>query len=182
MKILLSAKTVFYWLLLQNRPNTRGHLRRRRMHLDSYTCDLCILQKEETLRHLFFRCSSAKLYLQRIGVIVPSWLKPDRATCHIKRAMRQPFAMEIIIIMCWSIWKERNACILDDQPPTVDRCLITFKKEIRHVYKRMKKACAPDLLSRIQNLGPSFVCFCRSFVIFPFILFLFTVLYLVSNI
>jgi hypothetical protein len=52
---------VFYWLLLQNRLNTRGHLRRRRMYLDSYTCDLCILQKQETLRHLFFRCSFAKL-------------------------------------------------------------------------------------------------------------------------
>jgi hypothetical protein len=121
--------------------------------LDSYTCDLCILQREETLRHLFFRCSFAKLCWQRIGVIVPSWLKPDRATRHIKRAIRQPFAMEIIIIMCWSFWKERNAWIFDDQPPTVDRCLITFKKEIRLVYQRMKKVCAPDLLSWIQNLG-----------------------------
>jgi hypothetical protein len=61
--------------------------------------------------------------------------------------------MEIIIILCWSIWKERNAWIFDDQTPFVDKCLITFKKEIRLVYQRMKKAYAPDLLSWIQNLG-----------------------------
>jgi hypothetical protein len=51
---------VFYWLLLQNRLNTRGLLRRKNMVLDSYTCDLCILQKEEKLRHLFYICPFAK--------------------------------------------------------------------------------------------------------------------------
>jgi hypothetical protein len=28
------------------------------------------------------------------------------ATCHIKRSLGAPFAMDIIIIMCWSIWVE----------------------------------------------------------------------------
>jgi hypothetical protein len=51
---------VCYWLLLQNRPNTKGLLRRKNMVLDSYTCGLRILQKDEKLRHLFFRCPFAK--------------------------------------------------------------------------------------------------------------------------
>jgi hypothetical protein len=113
------------------------------MHLESYTCDLCVLQREETLRHLRFRCSFAKNCWQQIGVIVPTWLKLDRATLHIKRAIMLPFAMKIIILMFWSIWKERNAWIFDSQPPLMDKCLITFKKEIRRVHLRMKKPYCP---------------------------------------
>jgi hypothetical protein len=71
------------------------------MHLEFYTCDLCILQREETLRHLFFRCSFAKNCWQQIGVVVPTWLKLERATRHIKRAIRLLFAMERIILNCW---------------------------------------------------------------------------------
>jgi hypothetical protein len=34
---------VFFLLLLQNRLNTRGMLRRRNIVLESYTCELCLL-------------------------------------------------------------------------------------------------------------------------------------------
>jgi hypothetical protein len=33
---------VFFWLLLKNRLNTRGLLRRKRMQLESYACEMCI--------------------------------------------------------------------------------------------------------------------------------------------
>jgi hypothetical protein len=49
-----------FWLLLQDRLNTRGLLRRKNMYLDSYVCELCIRQREEILWHLFFRCPFAK--------------------------------------------------------------------------------------------------------------------------
>jgi hypothetical protein len=91
---------VFYWLLLHNRLNTRGLLRRKNMNLESYTCDLCILRKEEKLRHLFYRCSFAKQCWLQIGISMPTWLKHDKATRYIKRKLRVPFAMEIIILMC----------------------------------------------------------------------------------
>jgi hypothetical protein len=45
----------FFWLLLQNRLNTGAMLRRRQMQLDSYNCELCLRQNEETLQHLFLR-------------------------------------------------------------------------------------------------------------------------------
>jgi hypothetical protein len=44
---------VFFWLLLKDRLNTRSFLRQRSMPLDSFTCDNCILQMEETTIHLF---------------------------------------------------------------------------------------------------------------------------------
>jgi hypothetical protein len=53
-----------FWLLLQDKLNTRGLLRRKHMHLDSYTCELCLLQKEERLRHLFLACPFAKKLLR----------------------------------------------------------------------------------------------------------------------
>jgi hypothetical protein len=40
---------MFYWLLLKHKLKTRSMLRIRGMNLESYTCDNCIGQKEETL-------------------------------------------------------------------------------------------------------------------------------------
>jgi hypothetical protein len=38
----------------------KGMLRRRNMYLDSYVCEMCIRQREESLYHLFFRCPFIK--------------------------------------------------------------------------------------------------------------------------
>jgi hypothetical protein len=62
---------VFFWLLLHGKLNTRDRLRRRNMKLESYTCDNWILQRDETMYHLFLRCSFAinlRLQLHRTGV------------------------------------------------------------------------------------------------------------------
>jgi hypothetical protein len=130
---------VFYWLLLHNRLNTRGILRRKNMNLESYTCDLYILQKAEKLRHLFYRCSFAKQCMLQIGIIVPTSLKPDRATRYIKRKLRIPFAMEIIILMCWNIWIERNIWVFDSVDPTVQNCKATFKREFTLLWHKVKE-------------------------------------------
>jgi hypothetical protein len=87
------------------------------MHLKSYTCELCLLQREESLRHLFYKCAFARNCWNTIGVFVPTWLRPDRATRHIKRILRVSFAMEIIILMSWSIWKERISWIFNNEDP-----------------------------------------------------------------
>jgi hypothetical protein len=79
------------------------------MYLDSYICELGLLQKEEKLRHLFLRCPFAKNCWLLIGVHVPARLRPQRAVRNIKRQLKAPFAMELIIIMCSSIWTERNS-------------------------------------------------------------------------
>jgi hypothetical protein len=129
---------VFYWLLLKNRLNTRGLLRRKNMMLDSYSCEICILQKEEKLRHLFFRCPFAKNCWNLIGVQVPHWLRADRATRHLKRALKVPFAMEIIILMCWCIWSARNGWVFNAEDPGLDNCKQHFKREFALVILRAK--------------------------------------------
>jgi hypothetical protein len=50
----------FFWFLLKDRLSTRDMLQRKNMELDNYTCDLCTLQKLETLPHLFLRVNFAK--------------------------------------------------------------------------------------------------------------------------
>jgi hypothetical protein len=132
----------FYWLLLKNRLNTRGLLRRKNMVLDSYSCELCILQKEEKLSHLFFRCPFAKKNCWNlIGVQVPHW-RADRATRYLKRALNVPFAMEIIILMCWSA---RNGWHFNGEDPGLDNCKLHFKREFALVILRAK-------LRRVQQM------------------------------
>lgn len=58
----------FFWLILWGRLNTKSMLKRRNIELDSYTCEKCILQKDETLSHLFFRCNFVMRCWSLIGV------------------------------------------------------------------------------------------------------------------
>jgi hypothetical protein len=99
------------------------------MVLDSYKCELCLLQREETLRHLFISCLFAKNCWASIRVLIPSWLRATGATTYMKRHIGLPFAMEIIITMYWSIWKERNAWIFTNADPSVEHCESAFKSE-----------------------------------------------------
>jgi hypothetical protein len=98
---------VFFWLLLQDRLSTRDILQRKDMHLESYTCDMCILQRLETNAHLFLRCNFARACWEAIDIsVVTSRLVPHTIN-RISRHLRVPFFMEIIILMAWSIWKTR---------------------------------------------------------------------------
>jgi hypothetical protein len=100
---------VFFCLLLQDRLNTRGLLHRKNLALEPYTYELCLHHRTETLRHLFLCCPFAKICWSAVDALLPTWLRADHATAYLRRASNKPFAMEIIIVMCWSIWKERNA-------------------------------------------------------------------------
>ena len=44
---------VFFWMLLNDRVNTRKLLQRKSFHLPSYNCELCDAHTEETALHLF---------------------------------------------------------------------------------------------------------------------------------
>jgi hypothetical protein len=50
---------IFFWLLLQNKLSTRGVLRRRNMTLEDYGCAICGTGIEESVEHLFLKCTFA---------------------------------------------------------------------------------------------------------------------------
>lgn len=99
---------VFFWLILNDRVNTRGLLKQRNMHLDSYARELCIMQREETLQHLFLRCSFARRCWRLVGIKYPRTIQAMTSFSLFKKKLRVKFAVEIIILMTWSIWTARN--------------------------------------------------------------------------
>jgi hypothetical protein len=129
---------VFFWLLLHDGLNTHRQLQRKDMALDSYTCELCLHQTTETLRHLFLRYHFAKNCWSAVGALVPTWLRADHATTYLRMVINKTFAMEIIIVMCWSIWKERNTWLFSNEDPSVDGCLSRSKAEFTLVILRAK--------------------------------------------
>ncbi|XP_073358285.1 uncharacterized protein [Aegilops tauschii subsp. strangulata] len=64
---------VFAWLLLADRLNTRGLLKRKHMKLrdDNYACLLCHHPPEETVEHLFFHCEFSKACWGKLGIAWP---------------------------------------------------------------------------------------------------------------
>jgi hypothetical protein len=108
------------------------------MNLESYTCENCIWQKEETLYHLFLKCNFAKACWNSIGMTPPRIANPVDAAVNLMRQLNVPFSMEIVILMTWSIWKCRNAWLFQDKDPTVQHCKNEFAKELHLVMLRAK--------------------------------------------
>jgi hypothetical protein len=103
-------------------------------------------------RHMFLRCPFANNCWLQIGVIVPTWLKPEMTTRHIKKSLGVPFAMEIIVLMMWCIWKERHAWLFNNVDPSVELCKAVFKKEFALVIYRAKERWVIDMKSWLHNL------------------------------
>jgi hypothetical protein len=56
-----------------------------------------------------------------------------------------PFAMEILITMCWSIWSVRNDLIFRGIQPSLQRCKAIFKREFAQVILRAKAGYEPQI-------------------------------------
>jgi hypothetical protein len=101
----------------------------------------------------------------KIGVAVPAWLRPERATRHIKWSLAVPFAMEIIILMCWCIWTARNDWLFNEEDPNLDNCKCHFKQEFAFalVILRAKPSRVQQMEAWLDGLNwcfPFFVLFC----------------------
>lgn len=119
----------FFWLLLKDRLNTRGLLRRKNMYLDEYTCVLCQLSAEETLEHLFFECPFSYQCWQQIGI---QWITSVNIVERIVQA-RFDFGLqsfrEIAMLAAWCIWNHRNAIIFGGDLVSMSVWVHLFKQE-----------------------------------------------------
>jgi hypothetical protein len=70
------------------------------MHLEAYVCQLCLIEREESLRHLFFRCIFAKKMLDSNWKHNTILASADKSSKKNKKHLKIPFAMEIVIITC----------------------------------------------------------------------------------
>jgi hypothetical protein len=85
--------------MLHDKLNTRDVLRRRRMELESYTCENYTLQRTETWSHLFLRCNFALRCWHIVGVVPPRTSNPHLAGNRIACELRKTWSMEIIMTM-----------------------------------------------------------------------------------
>lgn len=143
---------VFFWLLIQDRLSTRNLLNRKHMFLPSYDCVLCTMGIEETMDHLFLECSFARECWGLIGLTVISSPDPLQRFESFRNQIANKFFMEIIIIMCWSIWSVRNDAIFRGIPICSLRGLEIFKFNFKQLLWRAKKKYFPTIDSWIEQL------------------------------
>jgi hypothetical protein len=102
---------------------------------------------------MFYRCSFAKCCWQRIGIFAPTWLRPHRATQYIKRNLGVSFSVEIIVLMSWSIWTKRNKWIFNNEDPSVEQCMNTFKREFTLLWHIVKEDLVTSMQSWMQSVS-----------------------------
>ena len=83
--------------------STRNLLQRRNMEIESVACELCILQVEQIATHLFLHCNFARRCWNFIGVYFDLSASPLQSLEQIRSQLPQSFAMEIIIILSWTV-------------------------------------------------------------------------------
>jgi hypothetical protein len=107
---------------------------------------------EETMDHLFLECSFARECWGLIGLTVISSPDPLQRFESFRNQIANNFFMEIIIIMCWSIWSVRNDAIFRGIPICRLRGLEIFKFNFKQLLWRAEKKYFPMIDSWIEQL------------------------------
>jgi hypothetical protein len=94
---------IFFWFLLKDRLGTRDLLKRRNMELEDYTCVLCDRQADESAEHLFLSCPFAMDCWDFFQLRINTNASPFSNLEQLRNQIRQPFFMEIIMLICWAI-------------------------------------------------------------------------------
>ena len=98
------------------------------MVLDSYACELCNTGQEETLEHLFFQCPFAVSCWNLLHLQVPLQATVLEIMDSLAAQLRTPIFMNILILLCWTIWCTRNGVIFDNQSASLPSCKVFFQE------------------------------------------------------
>ena len=136
-------------MLLNDRLSTRELLKRRNMVLLFYFCVCCNQSVDETLTHVFIHYNFAQLCWSTIGLVVG---QDDAFTTleNLKVQLGVPFFMDIIIIMSWCIWMQRNDYIFRSIQPSQDHYRRHFDKEFALVILRAKSSIKEHMSSWLE--------------------------------
>lgn len=146
-----NKRKFFFWLVLQDRLNTRALLKRKHMPLPDYQCVFCDSGIDEDIFHLLFHCPFSLACWSNLQLIIPNSQDVGFIVESIKRQLHLPFSMEVLITMCWSIWSMRNDVIFRNIPHSVNRCKQVFKKEFALVILRAKAKYQPHIDLWLQS-------------------------------
>jgi hypothetical protein len=140
-KIWVSSRCKFFlWLLLQDRVWTSNRLQLRGWP-NQYFCQLCH-HNLETAHHLFAECLVSREIWSMIGgwtewlQSIPIYWKPYETMAGWysgltggNRGTKEKGARSLAILVCWTIWHERNARVFDDKEKAVSRLVSEIKDE-----------------------------------------------------
>lgn len=140
-----NKRKFFFWLVLQERLNTGGLLKRKNMSLQDYSCVLCACGIEEDLSHLLFHCPFSLACWDTLHLAVPDTSHPSTIVESFKVQLQLPFFTEIIITMCWCIWMMRNDIIFSNISHSVQRCRSVLRKEFALVILRSETKLHPQI-------------------------------------
>ncbi|KAJ1289213.1 hypothetical protein BS78_02G147000 [Paspalum vaginatum] len=113
------------------------------MHLPSYDCVLYPNNHVESLLHLFFDCPFARSWWQNIGIAIHSTTSVEFTVEICKEDIQLPFAIEVVILSCWSIWTVRNNHFFNGLTPSLASCKENFKTEFALLIYRTKASYSP---------------------------------------
>ena len=87
--------------------------------------------------HLFLHCPFAQSCWSTIGLNV-GHTDPFPTLKYLRTQLNVPLFMEVIILLSWSIWMQRNDCIFKGIQPNHHNCRSHFIKEFTLVILRAK--------------------------------------------
>ena len=136
----------FFWLLIQDRLNTKELMVRKNFFVESSRCVLCDEEVEESLLHLFFTCDFSQSFWWRIGEEWNPDLELIDMIIEAKGRSLNHFFKEAMIAGCWSIWNHRNKIIFDGVQRDMELCYMSFKESIGMIRHRVK----PSLIEGME--------------------------------
>lgn len=137
--------------------------------MQDYNCILCNSASEESLVHLFILCPFAVQCWAWLQIQVDHNNDPFLNLQNFKEQLQVPFFMEIIIIMCWAIWKARNDFIFRQINPSLQSTKVFSRDEFQLLSLRTKRSFFPLIEQWLESL----VCSCCLLVrvaVFSFLL------------
>jgi hypothetical protein len=137
----------FFWLLIQDRLNTKMHMVKNNLFVDSQHCVLCNEDTQENMIHLFFQCDFSQNFWWRLGEEWNTELEVIDMIMDAKKDQLTVFFNEAMIVGCWSIWNQRNSIIFDGKLVDPDSCFSFFRESISLIRHRVR----PSLREGMQD-------------------------------
>jgi hypothetical protein len=148
----MSKHKFFAWLILHDRINTREMLIRRNWKVtDDHTCVLCPTRSLEDWSHLFFQCCFSTRIWSYLQIFWGMGSGPEMLM-RAKKQFTGPCFVEIVILACWNIWKQRNDKIFKGMKPSFRAWKAGFLQDITLLKYRVRKGDVHILAAWIDNL------------------------------
>jgi hypothetical protein len=143
----------FAWLLLVDRLNSRDMLQRRHWKVtEDVHCVLCPTGAREDRMHLFFECNFSQRVWNYLQIDWSLAQDIQGSISAAKLAFRKPFFMEVLMLACWNIWKQRNGKIFRNDRPTFGGWKRAFIHDLSMLGHRIKNKHHDELMAWIGIL------------------------------